>query len=569
MTTARREMERIGKNLSRLQVWLWLLPGLFLGYFFFYPLAAILQEVVKAFGESGQAPDFSRQIWPALSFTLWQALLSMLLTMLVGLPGAYLFARFNFPGKKLLRALTTLPFILPTVVVAAGFNALLGPRGWINLLLMGVFGLSEAPIQAMNTLGIILLAHVFYNITVVIRVVGSAWAGLDIRLEQAGRMLGASPLRAWWEVTLPLIRPAVLGAALLVFLFDFMSFGVVLMLGGPGYSTLEVEIYYAALQMLDLPLAGLLSAIQIGVTLAVGWLINRAGQGAVPLMPRLKGEGMRRPRHFSEKVFVWVMVSLLGLMLLLPLVGLVMRSFSSLEAVRGQREEVVPSLTLDYYRELFINRRASFFYIPPVEAVKNSVGYGLATVVISVGLGYLAALGLQKRGRLARVMESLLLLPLGTSAVTLGLGYILVFNRPPVDVRSFPALIPIAHSLVALPFVIRTLAPALASIPSSLRQVAATLGAPPWRVWLEVDLPVTARAVMVSAVFAFAISLGEFGATTFLARPENPTIPLAIFRFISQPGALNYGQAMAMATILMVICTASLLVMDRLEGKGS
>jgi thiamine transport system permease protein len=146
---------------------------------------------------------------------------------------------------------------------------------------------------------------------------------------------------------------------------------------------------------------------------------------------------------------------------------------------------------------------------------------------------------------------------------------VVTFNRPPLDVRSFPWLIPIAHSLVALPFVVRTLQPALASIPASLRQAAAVLGASPWGVYREVDLPIVTRAALVSAIFSFTISLGEFGATSFLARPEYPTLPVAIFGFLSQPGALNYGQALAMATVLMLVCALSILVLERVNVPGS
>ncbi len=161
------------------------------------------------------------------------------------------------------------------------------------------------------------------------------------------------------------------------------------------------------------------------------------------------------------------------------------------------------------------------------------------------------------------------MLPLGASAVTLGLGFIVTFNRPPLDVRSFPWLIPIAHSLVALPFVVRTLQPALSSIPVSLRQAASVLGASPFQVWREVDLPIVARAATVSAIFSFTISLGEFGATSFLARPEYPTLPVAIFRFLSQPGALNYGQALAMATLLMLLCALSIFLLEKVRLPGS
>ena len=488
------------------------------------------------------------------------------LTLLVGLPAAYLFARFQFPGKQFFRVLTTLPFILPTVVVAVSFNALIGPRGWLNVLLMQWFGLSTPPIQILNTLGAILLAHVFYNTSVVIRTVGSAWSQLDTRLEQAARVLGASPMRVFREVTFPLLKIPVAAAALLVFLFDFTSFGVILLLGGPRFATLEVEIYIQALQMLNLPLAGLLSAIQIVCTLLVLAIYTKiASKQFVPLMPRVKQEGERKPQKVKERIFVTVMIVILILLQLFPLGALALRSVTTLDANRGERGVVDKGFTLAYYQELFINRRQSLFYVPPIEAMRNSLLYATITVLLSVGMGFLVAYALNARFAVNRILDPLLMLPLGTSAVTLGLGFILVFNHPPLDVSSFPLLMPVAHSLVALPFVVRTLQPALSSIPGSLRNAAAVMGAPPWRVWLEVDLPIVARAVVVGAIFSFTISLGEFGATTFLSRPEMPTMPVAIFRFISQPGALNYGQALAMSTLLMMVCAAGILVMDHFQ----
>ncbi len=545
---------------------LWAVPAVFLLIFFFYPLVAVF----KLAGEAAFAQDisinFGTRVWRPLAFTLWQALLSMGLTLLVGLPAAYLFARFQFPGKQFFRVLTTLPFILPTVVVAVSFNALIGPRGWLNVLLMQWFGLSTPPIQILNTLGAILLAHVFYNTSVVIRTVGSAWSQLDTRLEQAARVLGASPMRVFREVTFPLLKIPVAAAALLVFLFDFTSFGVILLLGGPRFATLEVEIYIQALQMLNLPLAGLLSAIQIVCTLLVLAIYTKiASKQFVPLMPRVKREGERKPQKVKERIFVTVMIVILILLQLFPLGALALRSVTTLDANRGERGVVDKGFTLAYYQELFINRRQSLFYVPPIEAMRNSLLYATITVLLSVGMGFLVAYALNARFAVNRILDPLLMLPLGTSAVTLGLGFILVFNHPPLDVSSFPLLMPVAHSLVALPFVVRTLQPALSSIPGSLRNAAAVMGAPPWRVWLEVDLPIVARAVVVGAIFSFTISLGEFGATTFLSRPEMPTMPVAIFRFISQPGALNYGQALAMSTLLMMVCAAGILVMDHFQ----
>jgi thiamine transport system permease protein len=545
---------------------LWFAPLAFLGLFFFYPLVEIFRLALFPTPDFAWKPFRWEDIYQPLSFTAGQAILSTLLTFLVGLPAAYLFGRFRFPGKRLLRVLTTLPFIMPTVVVAAGFNALLGPRGWVNLALMAVTGGVTPPIQFVNTLGAILLAHVFYNTTIVIRLVGSAWAQLDPRLEQAAQVLGSGRWRSFWEVSLPLLRPALVAAALLVFIFDFTSFGVVLLLGGPHFATLEVEIYIQALQMLNLPLAGLLSLIQLMCTLALTVIYTRiSGRQAIPLAPRSMGEGMHPARTLGERIFSVLMVIVLISLLVAPLAALVGRSFTTFDANRGQSGPVIPGMTLAYYQELFINRSQSLFYVPPILAARNSLIYASLTVVLSVTLGFLAAYALRSSLSLNRWLDPLLMLPLGASAVTLGLGFIITFTRPPLDLRSFPFLLPVAHSLVALPFVVRTLQPALSSIPLHLRQSAAVLGASPLRTWFEVDLPIAGRAVLSSAIFAFTISLGEFGATSFLARPDYPTLPVAIYRFISLPGALNYGQALAMSTLLMVVCGLGIFLIERLN----
>ncbi|HEX2696154.1 MAG TPA: ABC transporter permease subunit, partial [Anaerolineales bacterium] len=168
-------------------------------------------------------------------------------------------------------------------------------------------------------------------------------------------------------------------------------------------------------------------------------------------------------------------------------------------------------------------------------------------------------------GRLEKILDPILILPLGASAVTLGLGFIISFGR----LLTYPWLVPLAHTLVALPFVIRTLQPALGSIPDRLRQAAASLGASSFQVWQNVDWPILRRATLSAAIFAFTISLGEFGATSLLARPEYPTIPIAIYHFLSQPGGLNYGQAMAMATLLMILTTTSILLIEKLRLPGA
>jgi len=551
-------------------VLLWLAPLVFLALFYFYPLGSIFQ-VSFGRGENGAATAFqdiasSPALWNVLWFTIWQAALSTLLTLAVGLPGAYLLARYDFRAKPLVQALAGIPFVMPTLVVAAGFNALLGPRGWVNGALMSLLGLESAPIRFVNTLGAILVAHVFYNTTIVLRMVGDFWSHLDLRLEQAARTLGANPWQTLRRVTLPLLLPSISAAALLVFIFDFTSFGVILVLGGPRYATLEVEIYNQTTGLFNLPLAAALAILQLGCTLGLTVIYTRlADRLARPLSLRPARSTQRRLITWPRRVFAVVMLSLLFGLLTAPLVALAARSFTRLESERGQ--PTAPGLTLDFYRELGVNRRGSLFYVPPVTSVAVSLGYAAATVALSLAMGLPAAWALARDGgsKLNRALDPVLMLPLGTSAVTLGLGFIVALDAPPLDLRASPLLIPLAHTLVAFPFVVRSLTPSLRAIRPRLRQAAAILGATPMQVLRQVDLPLVGRALLVAATFAFTISMGEFGATALLARPEYPTVPVVIYRYLSQPGALNYGQALALSTLLMVITGGGMLAIERLR----
>lgn len=536
---------------------LWILPLSFLIVAFFYPLARILGLTFDFNAFTAENLLLAGRV---LLFTFYQAALSTLLTLILGLPAAYLFARYDFRGRSLLRALTAVPFMLPTVVVAAGFNALLGPRGlvqaWFPSLAFDFIG----------TLTAILIAHVFYNTTIIIRVVGNAISSLDPRVEAAARSLGADTWRVWRHVTFPLLRPALYAATLLVFLFDFTSFGVILLLGGSQFATLEVEIYLRVLKLPNLPLAALLCIIQLACTLTISMLYTRmVTHSTLQIAPRSEASNIRMPKTLREKIFVTTLSLLLTAFFLLPLIALPFRSFFRLEADRGQRGEIQYGFTTDYYQELFINRRGSVFYVPPIGATINSLGYAGMTVLLSLVLGFPAALALAKPGRLEKILDPLIMLPLGSSAVMLGLGFIISFGTWLIS----PWLVPFAHTLVALPFVIRALQPAIASIPERLRQAAASLGASPVEVWKNIDLPILRRATLTAAIFAFTISLGEFGATLLISRPDYPTIPVAIERFLSQPGGLNYGQAMAMATLLMVLTLTSILLIEKIRLPGS
>lgn len=535
----------------RLAGWLvFLIPILFLGLFFFYPLANILRLslTTAAVADLWQRPFLRHIIW----FTLWQAGLSTLLTLIVGLPAAYLFAHYNFRGRGLLKAITTVPFVMPTVVVAAAFRALFGGAGPLNQLLVSLFALERAPIRLEQTLTMILLAHVFYNVAVVVRLVGGFWANLNPRLVEAARLLGASRWQAFRAVTLPLLRPALLSASLLIYLFTFTSFGVILILGGPHFSTIETEIYRQYVTFLRPDLAAALSLLQILFTFALMSVYARwQQQTAVPLDFRPQQTNLRCPESRWEKTAVAALIAGLSFFILSPLLALVWQSLVDRD---GQ-------FTLAYYQALPELRRGSVLFVPPLTAVRNSIGYALLTLLLASFLGVLTTTLLVRPGRWRKWLDPLFMLPLGASAVTLGFGYVVTFG----PLRTSPLLVLIAHTLVAFPFVVRSLMPVLLGIRPSLREAAAVMGASPTRVWREVDLPIMGRALLVAAVFAFTVSMGEFGATSFIVRPNSGylTLPIAIQRYLSQPGALNFGQAMALSTILMLVCAAGFIAIER------
>ncbi len=541
------------RGLWQKRILLWFLPLTFLAIFFFIPLIKILS---LTFTPATLTAENLRNTQHVVLFTFYQAFLSTLLTLIIGLPSAVLFSRYNFPAKSLLRALTAVPFLLPTVVVAAAFNALLGQNGLLQTILQSPNSLFLPSSFILHPFLAILLAHTFYNATIIIRIVGAALSNLDPKLEQTARSLGADSFHVWTQITLPLLRPSILAASLLVFLFDFTSFGVILLLGKSQFSTLEVEIYIQAVKQLNLPLAALLAIIQLLCTLAFSILYTKY---AVRNTPHASRPTPHAPRTLKEKLFVSAFCLLLTAFFLLPLASLTFRSFTRLTADRAQRTEVQYGFTTDYYEELFINRRNSVFYVPPVKAIFNSLAYASSTVILSILFGFPAAFALAKPTALEKILDPLIMLPLGSSAVMLGLGFLLTFGKW----LTSPLLVPFAHTLVALPFVIRTLQPAIASIPQRLRQAASTLGASPFEVWKTIDLPILRRATLAAATFAFTISLGEFGATLLITRPDYPTIPVAVERFLSQPGGLNYGQAMAMATILMTLTVVSILFIEK------
>lgn len=565
---------RLSVSLRRRPRWAWLgwgvavgVPLVFLAVFFAWPVVAL---VVQGFfaddGGGGRTLDLSGfaevlsepRTWRVVGQTLAQASAGTVLSVLLGLPGAYLLYRCRFPGRTFLRGLVTVPFVLPTVVVGVAFRNLFtpsGPLGWL--------GWEE------SFAGIV-VALVFFNYSVVVRTVGGLWERLDPRAEQAARALGATPWRAFRTVTLPALGPAVASAASVVFLFCSTAFGVVLVLGGMRYGTIETEIWIRTTQFLDLRAAAVLSVLQLVVVVAallVSARLRTRRERALQLTGERSGAHPLDLRSVRDALPAAVTAVVVGGLVVLPLAGLVLRSFRGPDG----------AWSLANYAALGTTGGRNALTVTVWEATANSLRIAAVATLIAVVVGGLVVLVVSRRPRshgLRRAvggLDAVFMLPLGVSAVTVGFGFLLTLDRPlglDVDLRTSGLLVPIAQAVVAIPLVVRTMLPVLRAIDPRLREAAAVLGAPPGRVLASVDLALGARSLGLAVGFAFAVSLGEFGATSFLARPDAATLPVVIYRLVGQPGAENYGMALAASVVLAVLTATVMMVAERMRGDS-
>jgi thiamine transport system permease protein len=480
----------------------------------------------------------SARTWRLIAVTVGQALASCAVTMAVGVPVAWVLSRYRFPGRAAVRLAATVPFVLPSVVVGAAFASLLGPRGLVDLR---------------ATWWPILAAHLCFNLAVVVRTVGAGLAAVPGDLESAGRLLGATQLGVLRRLVLPSVAPALGAAAVIVFLFCLTSFGVIVILGGGRVSTVEVEIWTRATRQFDLPGAGVLAVLQLTAVVAALAVHARFSRRAARAARVEVTARLRRPTSPGERAAVLGAGAAVAVVSVVPVLALVERSL-----------RVGDRLGLDHWRNLGSATAGTGLAVAPLRAVLTSVlAAGVATVV-SVLVAVPAARAV--RSRTGGWGDRVLLLPLGVSATTIGLGLLLAVGRPPVDLRRSWWIVPLAQSLVAVPLVVRSVLPSLRSLPGSMLDSAATLGASSGARWWRVELPLVRRAAVAGAGLALVACLGEFGATVFVARAERPTVPVAISRLMSRPGGAGFGQAMALSCVLVVLCAAVLLVVDRVGG---
>ena len=503
----------------------------FVSLFVFWPFARLLVDGLSAtaLGDIISNARIRRIAW----FTVWQAALSTAAVLTLALPLSAVLSRSRFRGRRAALLFAAAPFTLPTVVVGTAFLATLPGnlrQGWFAIV----------------------CAHIFFNLGMAVRVLTTASEGLDSSAWEAARTLGASSWAAWRTVTFRQLRPSVLAVASIVGTLTLTSFGTVLLLGGPSYATVDVEIYRQALQVLRLDRAAALSVLQFAVVGAVLlWTLRRESNSKAARGRNRRVPAPRRAQVAATLVLVGVV--------LIPLVALARRALRHADGTFG----------FDNFRALARVTRGSGLVGTPIASLAVSLRTASAATAIAVAVGAAVAIAATRSRSLAarRVMHALGTLPLATSAVALGLGVLLGFSSEPFAWRRSAFLLPCVQAVVCLPFVVRTILPALSEVPPALSEAAETLGDSPWRAWWSVDFAVARHSIGVAIGLAFTVALGEFGASSFLARPQTPTMPIAIARLSGRPGQVVQGQASALALVLGVLTMFCVGLAERTRGS--
>jgi thiamine transport system permease protein len=475
-----------------------------------------------------------------MAWSFLQASITCVAALLLGLPLAWVLVRFEFAGRTLVLRALMLPFVVPTLVAALGVLALLGPQG----LLMRLGG----P-DLQGTPWLLLYGNLFFNLCVVVRAGTDALAQVSAARLAAARTLGATPWRAFWRIEWPTIAPWMMSALCLVFLYCFAGFGLALVLGGQEYATAEVEIYTLVAHELQLGQAGVLSLWMMALTLLVALAYAAIEKGlATP------ARADRLARRKPQGAYQWLAVA--GAMLVLaavcaaPLLAIVWKALgAALPTLGASTGEALGPDSGDGgagWRVLLEE--------DTLLALWNTLRFSVSAVLLATVLGLAHALA----ARRSLLLRTLVFLPFVVAPVMVAFGLLLLY---PAWTDSVGLLIA-AYALLAYPFVAKSLASALDSLPAQYLDAARSLGASPWRAFWRVTFPLLCPALRRGMAFAAATAVGEFAVTLFLARPEWATLTTLIYQRLGRPGAANLDAAMLLSCVLMLLAFAAFALIE-------
>lgn len=513
---------------SRASYWLSALPIVAISLFVGVPVINIFISSIRLDSLNLLRTTAIRDIvW----FTTWQALASTVFALLIATPVAFCMANFKFTTQRIITSLISMPFILPSIVVGVAFLQIL-------------------PRNSHRTAFALILAHVYFNFGFAVRLISNRWLQIHPHQDDAARTLGASSRKVFLTLTLPLLRKATTNAALVVFTLCFTSYGVVRILGGPSRSTIETEIYFRAMQLGDVSGAMLLSALQVVIIVMLFYASTKTRRNVVEQTSRPTISRQKPLRTKAQKTIVAVIISSATMFALAPVFAVALKS-----VITNSK------FTIASWREVFRN--------PDIlQSLSKTIMYALVAMTLATLLGLFCACAIAYGNERLRIISALTTMPLVISAVSIGLGLIITFDQRPFDWRGAQFMLPLAHALVALPLTMRIIAPVLQTIPDSIRQASSVLGASSWQTWRNIDFKIIRRAIISGAAISATVSIGEFGASSFLTHRGAETLPITISRLLSRPGDSLQSQAFVLATLLVLFSTVIIFVIDSLDSSS-
>lgn len=497
-------------------------------------LAAAVSPIAEGTGGAPwQAQPDIRHVLKVSAFTLLVSLASVAVALGAGVPAAFFTARRNFPGRRLLLSLSSVPFCVPALIVALGYVSLFGMSGAANRLLMRLLSLDEPPLTFLYSAAGLVLAQGFYNFPIAMKTVGDLWARLPKAQGDAAALLGAGRWRIFRTVTLFQLAPAIVSASLPIFIYCFMSFMLVLLFGAVGTTTLEVEIYRAAKTAGNLPLAGRLALVETAIALAaVSAQCAAEERGDRARGIRVRPNPRRSLRGFSEIAAFAAFSAVVLLMFVAPLAGILVNALTATDA-----GATVPSLRP-------IANVVSF------GAFRGAVAWTLATGAMSGALaaaaGFAYASLLASRGS-SPLRRSLPMLPLAVSGVVVALGLSRLVRG-----GNFLTLV-FAQAAMSWPIAFRQIQTPLSRIPPRVADAARLLSPSPLETVFRLHLPVARRGILGAFGFCFAISAGDTTLPLVLALPRLDTLALFTYRLA---GAYRFHEACASGILLGAVCAA-------------
>jgi len=479
-------------------------------------------------------------------YTFKQSILSTVLAIIIGIPGAWYISKRKFFTRRFLLSLSAVPLCLPSLIMALGYISTFGMAGYFNTILQKIFCLKESPLQFLYTFWGIVITQGFYNAPLAIATISDSWMSLDYKEEEASLLLGSSKSHTFFSITIYKLLPSIMSCTIIIFLFCFFSFMIVLLFGAPGGTTLEVAIYHKSRNPSGYKTAAILSIIETLCALITVFIYSSIEQKANKNKTASFTKKISPNKKISKKEAIpfIIYIIIITVFLLIPLLSIVISSFSI-------TKKGITSFSIENWKKLF-NMKG--FLI----SLKHTCIIGLGTACLSTIMGFTYSVIYRFNKKSSILLRSIPMIPMAISSVVTGLGIIYLVKY------STPFLLVIAQTILFWPFSFRQIYPALAKINQNTINASYLLQKSKLDTVFNIMIPYCKKNILSSIGFCFALSAGDATLPLILSLYNYDTLALYTYRLAS---SYKTNLACTSGLILSLICVTIYSLSDKLKDK--